>query len=78
MLGGWSKERVRVPDTRAPITPAILEKLNQQWGFICTDVYEATLLKASNLITFYGGLRISEAVAGSKANTSCHCKYSGE
>ena len=47
----------------------MLEKFKQQDN-MCSDAYEAALLKDSSLVTFFGALRISEAVARSKTDTS--------
>ena len=35
MLEGWFKEKVHALDSRVPISPAILKKLQQQWVGIC-------------------------------------------
>ena len=41
MIAGWSKENNWVPDTRMPISPAILDKNCLRWPSICRDSYEA-------------------------------------
>ena len=68
MIEGWSKERGRTLDTRAPISPDILERMCTQWRTLCRDEYEISLFHAASLIAFFGALRISELVAQGKAD----------
>ena len=70
MIKGWTKERDQVQDTRAPISPALLEKVCQQWQFLCKDQYEATLFRMASLQTFLGALRVSKMVAAGKGDSS--------
>ena len=66
MIEGWFKERGRVQDTRAPISPVLLECICRQWEFLCRDEYEMVLFKAASLLMFFGALRISKVVASGK------------
>ena len=52
MIEGWSKERGRVQDNRAPLSPAFLEFICKQWELLCRDEYEIVLFKAASLLTF--------------------------
>ena len=68
MLEGWSKERGTARDTRAPISPSLLERVCEQWVLMCRDKYEIRLFHAASLIAFFSFLRISELVAGGKVD----------
>ena len=59
MIEGWSKERGRVKDTRAPISPELLESICKQWQALCGDDYEEVFFQAASLLTFFGTVRIS-------------------
>ena len=59
MLEGWSRERGRVGDTRAPISPPLLESICEHWALLCKDKYKIKLFHAASLIAFFGALRIS-------------------
>ena len=70
MIESWTRERGQINDSRAPISPALLEKICQQWLVICRDEYEAVLFRAAVLLTSFSTLRISEVVATGKGNVS--------
>uniref|UniRef100_A0ABM5GIP4 Uncharacterized protein isoform X2 n=1 Tax=Pogona vitticeps TaxID=103695 RepID=A0ABM5GIP4_9SAUR len=70
MIEGWSRERGKRTDDRTPISPALLSRLCDGWGRICTDRYEESLFRAAALLAFFGAMRISELVALGKKDVS--------
>lgn len=70
VLEGWSRERGRLKDSRAPLSPNILKGLRAKWVDICISPYEALLFHAAALIAFFGALRIGELVLSSKHDRS--------
>lgn len=69
MIEGYRKERVPQPDARTPLTPDILEQLNQLWPHVCVDWHEVRLFRAATLMAF-GAFRIRELVATNKSDMS--------
>ena len=64
-LKGVSRERVS-EDTRAPVTPALLESLLLALPHVCKTSYEAALFKSIYLLAFFGLFRIGELVCPSR------------
>lgn len=70
MLEGWSREAVRQPDGRQPISPGVLKGLVGVWREICKSDFEAALFHSAALVAFFGALRISELIARSKSDST--------
>ncbi|XP_067323426.1 integrase/recombinase xerD homolog isoform X2 [Anolis sagrei] len=69
-LEGWARERGKPRDDRQPISPGILKGMLKVWPSVCSSPYEAALFHAASLTAFFGALRVSELVVGSKADKS--------
>lgn len=63
-LRGYRK-RERIPDSRRPVSYALLVSLCAQVGRECVSAYEVLLFKAAFTLAFFGAFRISELVASS-------------
>ena len=70
IIEGWSKERSHVRDSRAPISPAILEKNLAVTAYYMQAHIEDALFQVASLLTFFGLLRISEVVASGRGDAS--------
>ena len=70
MIEEWNKKRIRMPYDRSLFSPAILMRLGEPWGSICSDRYEASLFQAATFLRFLGAFCISEIVAADKHDTS--------
>ena len=61
LLEGCQRTRKRV-DTRAPVTPKILQAICQLLPLVCYNDYEAHMFKAAYLLAYFALLRVSEIV----------------
>ena len=65
LLEGCQRTRRRV-DSRAPVTPMILQAICGLLHSACYNDYEAIMFKAAYLLAYYGLLRVSEIVHSSR------------
>lgn len=68
MLEGWAREVTPRVDVRQLITPEVLTGLYRVWRRVCRTEYEMALFHAAALVAFFGALRVSELVAGSRSD----------
>ncbi len=59
MLEGCRRSRAK-PDTRAPITLAILTKICNVLMSVCYSEFEAKMFKAAFVLAYFGLLRVGE------------------
>lgn len=70
MLEGWAKEDGWLTDAREPLSPRVLSGLKRVWPSVCSSPYEGVLFHAASLLAFFGVLRVSELVPGSRNDRS--------
>lgn len=70
MVEGYGRERTSQADTRTPISPEVLIRLDGRWAHICANEYEVSLFRAASLLAFFGAFRIGELVAACKTDES--------
>lgn len=66
MLEGCRRLK-QTKDNRAPLTRDILQSINRNLQFICSDRFEETLFQAAYALTYFGLFRVSEVVANSES-----------
>lgn len=66
MLVSWHREEVPRKDPHQPLSPGILQGLQEVWDTVCTLESERALFNVASLLVFFGVLRIGELVALSK------------
>ncbi|XP_063784402.1 collagen alpha-1(I) chain-like isoform X1 [Pseudophryne corroboree] len=70
VLKGWARATPPLPDTRQPITGALLRRILGSLPSICFSGYEVRLFRAAFTMAFHGAFRVGELVSVSRASVS--------
>ncbi|XP_063770888.1 uncharacterized protein LOC134927143 [Pseudophryne corroboree] len=70
VLKGWARASPPLPDTRLPITGALLRRILGSLRSICSSGYEVRLFMAAFTMAFHGAFRVGELVAVSRTSAS--------
>ncbi|XP_054855857.1 integrase/recombinase xerD homolog [Eublepharis macularius] len=69
-IEGWARLAPPLPDRRRPISLSILRRILRVLPDLCWSSFEVQLFRTAFSLAFFGALRVSELVAGSRADTN--------